>query len=85
VAGKHNFLSLLLGWWGLPWGPIYTLEMLQINSNKQGGAADVTEDVLLKPHEKYGLDKIADISNTDISIEYNTGWGTSNNNPKEHR
>jgi hypothetical protein len=25
-------LSLLLGWWGIPWGPIYTIRALAINS-----------------------------------------------------
>jgi hypothetical protein len=63
-------LSLLIGWWGLPWGPVYTLEMININSDKQGGATDVTEDVLLK------------ISDKDITIEYLKGWGTSNKNPR---
>ncbi len=28
---KYNILSLLFGWWGLPWGPIYTLEMARLN------------------------------------------------------
>ena len=71
-----------MGWWGLPWGPIYTLEMLQINSNKQGGATDVTDDVLIKLHEKYGIDESQQVSADDITIEYITGWGTASQNPR---
>src|SRR5438067_3060323 len=37
-------LSLLLGWWGLPWGPIYTPITLASNL---GGGRDVTPDVLV--------------------------------------
>ena len=32
-------LSLLLGWWGIPWGPIYTIRALVINSKAAAGAA----------------------------------------------
>lgn len=35
-------VSLLLGWWGLPWGPIYT--PLTIFSNLAGGC-DITSQV----------------------------------------
>lgn len=35
--------SLLLGWWGFPWGPIYTIECLYRNLC---GGLDVTDDVL---------------------------------------
>lgn len=27
----YSFLSLLLGWWGIPWGPIRTIESLIVN------------------------------------------------------
>lgn len=39
----HTFVSLLLGWWGIPWGPIYTLEAVFTNL---GGGKDVTADVV---------------------------------------
>lgn len=39
----HTALSLLLGWWGIPWGPIYTIECLYRNLS---GGLDVTDDVL---------------------------------------
>lgn len=39
-----TLVSLLLGWWGLPWGPIYTLGSLFTNLR---GGRDVTQEVLL--------------------------------------
>lgn len=36
-------LSLFLGWWGIPWGPIHTIG--SIVTNLKGGK-DVTTDVL---------------------------------------
>lgn len=38
-----TLLSLVLGWWGIPWGPIYTIQSLWVNF--QGGK-DVTKEVL---------------------------------------
>src|SRR5262249_3424002 len=38
-----SLLSLLLGWWGIPWGVIYT--PLTVLTNLSGGR-DVTEEVL---------------------------------------
>lgn len=37
------FLSILLGWWGIPWGPIYTLDAIFTNLS---GGTDVTTEVL---------------------------------------
>ena len=39
----YTLLSLLLGWWGIPWGPIYTISTLIKNF---GGGIDVTDDVI---------------------------------------
>ena len=36
-------LSLLLGWWGFPWGPIFTIGAVATNC---GGGKDVTREVL---------------------------------------
>ena len=36
-------LSLVLGWWGIPWGPIYTIQSIWINFK---GGKDVTNQVL---------------------------------------
>jgi hypothetical protein len=38
-----TLLTLLLGWWGIPWGPIYTIQSVWVNF--QGGK-DVTKEVL---------------------------------------
>jgi hypothetical protein len=38
-----SFISLLLGWWGIPWGPIYTIGSFITNF---GGGKDVTQEVL---------------------------------------
>jgi hypothetical protein len=35
VAAFYTTLSLLFGWWGIPWGPIYTVR--SIVSNGDGG------------------------------------------------
>lgn len=43
-AGKFTALSLALGWWGFPWGPIWTISTVFRNSR---GGVDVTEAVLL--------------------------------------
>lgn len=34
--------SLVLGWWGFPWGPIYTIGALATNC---GGGKDVTREI----------------------------------------
>jgi hypothetical protein len=36
-------LTLLLGWWGIPWGPIYTVQTLWVNFR---GGRDVTQEVM---------------------------------------
>ena len=40
---KFSLLSVFLGWWGIPWGPIYTIWALAVNF---GGGKDVTREVL---------------------------------------
>jgi hypothetical protein len=38
-----TLISLLLGWWGLPWGPIYTLSSTVTNLR---GGKNITKDVI---------------------------------------
>jgi hypothetical protein len=38
-----TLLSLVLGWWGIPWGPIYTIQSIWVNFK---GGKDVTKEVL---------------------------------------
>ncbi|MGI4871204.1 MAG: hypothetical protein ACRYFX_08505 [Janthinobacterium lividum] len=46
-AAKHSWqyslLTFLLGWWGIPWGPIYSIGSLYTNLS---GGKDVTQEVL---------------------------------------
>lgn len=36
-------ISLLLGWWGIPWGPIYTVQSVWVNFS---GGRDVTREIV---------------------------------------
>jgi hypothetical protein len=38
-----TLITILLGWWGIPWGPIYTVKALYINLR---GGLDLTEDLM---------------------------------------
>ena len=39
----YTLLSLLLGWWGIPWGPIYTVQSIWLNTR---GGRDVTQEIM---------------------------------------
>ncbi len=39
----YTLLTLLFGWWGIPWGPIYSFQSLYANLS---GGKDVTREVL---------------------------------------
>lgn len=39
----YTIMTFLLGWWGIPWGPIYTIGVLY--SNLSGGK-DITPEVM---------------------------------------
>ena len=40
---RFTLVSLFLGWWGIPFGPKYTLQSIQ--TNRRGGK-DVTDEVM---------------------------------------
>lgn len=40
---QWTFLTLIAGWWGIPWGPIYSVQSLVINLK---GGNDVTEHIV---------------------------------------
>jgi hypothetical protein len=42
-GAPYSLMTLLVGWWGFPWGPIFTFTSLVENI---GGGMDVTHDVL---------------------------------------
>lgn len=39
----YTLLSLLAGWWGIPWGPIWTIQTIITNSR---GGKDVTQEMM---------------------------------------
>ena len=46
TAGKSLLFTLvtfLVGWWGIPWGPKFTMQAIQINLK---GGKDVTDEVM---------------------------------------
>ena len=42
----YTLLSLVAGWWGIPWGPVYTVQAVWANLT---GGHDVTPEVLASP------------------------------------
>jgi len=40
---SFSIMTFFLGWWGIPWGPIYTMESFITNF---GGGKDVTQEVI---------------------------------------
>jgi hypothetical protein len=41
---RYDFITILFGWWGFPWGPIHSMRSLNINRK---GGLDVTNDIML--------------------------------------
>ena len=39
----YTFMTLILGWWGIPWGPIYSISSLY---NNLKGGNNITQEVL---------------------------------------
>lgn len=39
----YSLLTFLLGWWGIPWGPIYSIQSFSTNFS---GGQDVTKEVM---------------------------------------
>ncbi|NOU81864.1 hypothetical protein GC101_23665 [Paenibacillus sp. LMG 31459] len=46
---KFTLLSAVVGWWGIPWGPIYTIGALITNLR---GGKDVTAEVMASISEQ---------------------------------
>jgi hypothetical protein len=42
-SAVYSLISLVIGWWGFPWGPIYTIGSLYTNFS---GGKDVTYEVM---------------------------------------
>lgn len=52
----YTLLSLLLGWWGIPWGPIYTIGAIIRNCS---GGKNVTQEVINSLNGSNGQDQTA--------------------------
>ncbi len=79
--------NLLLGWWGIPWGPIYTLGNV---GTILGGGKDVTNEVMAQINQSdpnygtgtnYNVGGQSNTNNTGNANSYNIpGQGANNNN-----
>ncbi len=47
VAAVCSAISLLLGWWGIPWGPIHTPQV--VARNLRGGSRQTVRELLARP------------------------------------
>ena len=68
----HTGLNLLIGWWGLPWGPIYTIGAL---IQHMSGGKNITPEVMSYLIQN---DPEADTST------YNINLGNTNTNNSEN-
>jgi hypothetical protein len=58
----YLFISFFLGWWGIPWGPIYTISNI---SSILGGGKDYTHEILAHINQNdptYGVGTTYNIS-----------------------
>lgn len=58
----YLFISLVIGWWGIPWGPIYTIGNI---FNILSGGKDVTQEILSQINQNdptYGTGNLYNIS-----------------------
>ena len=39
----YSFISLIFDWWGIPWGPVYTVKSF---INNFGGGKNVTDEIM---------------------------------------
>jgi len=69
---KYTIYSLLFGWWGIPWGPIYTTDAL-VFSKKNKGDLDITDEIVNKLNLHYASRNVNEPFETDIIVEYSDG------------
>jgi hypothetical protein len=77
----YLFISFFLGWWGIPWGPIYTIG--NIGSVLSGGK-DVTYEIMTQINQndpQYGAGNNYNIPNQGNG-NANTNGGNTYNIPK---
>jgi len=69
---KHVGVNALLGWWGIPWGPIYTIGSMY---HQLSGGKDVTQAVL---SDLIQNDPDADTSTYKINAMYSANQSDEN-------
>ena len=70
---SYVLLNFFIGWWGLPWGPIYTIGALY---NHIIGGKDINQAVL---SELIQNDPEADTSTYNINVENNQTYNIPTN------
>jgi hypothetical protein len=85
-AWPHTCLNIIMGWWGIPWGPIYTIGCLVTNL---GGGKDFTSEFAnqlgLNNHSGYNIPGSNSSSNSSQSGSgYNIPGSNSNSNSGEY-
>jgi hypothetical protein len=80
-----TLLSLVVGWWGIPWGPIYTIGAVYTNFS---GGKDITNEVMdqlsLNTPSQQSQQQGYNIPGTDNAGNNTGGYsipGSGNNNP----
>lgn len=77
---KHVGTNLVMGWWGIPWGPIYTIGALY---HHMSGGKDITQAVLSEliqhdPEANTSTYAINDFANPNSSSSTSTSDSTYN-------
>lgn len=70
----YTMMNLLLGWWGIPWGPIYTIGSL---SSCLGGGKDVTNEIMSHINQSdpnYGTQSAYNIPGQPASNSSSSGY-----------
>lgn len=60
---KYNLISYLFGWWGLPWGPILTIQSISLNNR---GGIDYTDEIMLNITEQALINREVEMLKTNL-------------------
>jgi len=85
-TAKHSWhlstLTGIMGWWGIPWGPIYTIGAFITNF---GGGKDVTNEIMQKilANERLNATQNSQTATGAYGINNNTNSGSGNNSSSQ--
>ena len=68
---KYNLLSSIFGWWGLPWGPIRTIQCLRFNNN---GGIDYTDEIMLNITARGIVEREVEMLKTNLLFSKPDKW-----------